>query len=576
MTEKVRSPHLKVLRDRIDLTETPFSTRGSRLLLYRHAGKDALFLKFAERLMALEADLEAHRQRRPYLDNLELIDEKAKPLSFQITTYPHALFLETSIGVFKVVLNEPDSLIVGVPDGCAAGVRLRVNNFYSPLKSLLVRTNGELVKQESTPIEGGVQKEYITRLGIDVALTFTCERQGVSYDQPVGFSEALARAEALWDAWFARVPTIAERYRDHYYYAWWVMANNLVSPLGHLQYEAMMPSKHQYIGIWNWDACFHAVALRHADPELAKGQLRTMLHCQLPDGMIPDVVHDEGVVDWIDHPVGARVTKPPVMAWAALKIFESDEDEAFLQEIYPALVRWNRWWFDKRASGIEGLAEYRHPYSSGLDNNPLWDHGFPVVSPDLNTYLVVQMDSLATIAEILGDAEGARTWRRRAEMTMESMVASLYDCEQGLFWALQNDKRIPEITPFNLYPLWTGRLPEEIEVRLIEHLVSPTRFWTNFPLATVAKDTPNYDPKIMWRGPAWININYIFHEALQRAGRETLAQQLNEHTIELISRNEGIFEYYNPETGVPPSTAAPSFGWSSALFVDLVLACHSA
>jgi putative isomerase len=30
----------------------------------------------------------------------------------------------------------------------------------------------------------------------------------------------------------------------------------------------MMPSKVQYVGIWNWDACFHALAFRHLDPEL--------------------------------------------------------------------------------------------------------------------------------------------------------------------------------------------------------------------------------------------------------------------------------------------------------------------
>ena len=44
---------------------------------------------------------------------------------------------------------------------------------------------------------------------------------------------------------------MADRYRDHYFYAWWVMSNNLVEPLGQVIHEAMMPSKVQYVGVWN-------------------------------------------------------------------------------------------------------------------------------------------------------------------------------------------------------------------------------------------------------------------------------------------------------------------------------------
>ncbi len=47
----------------------------------------------------------------------------------------------------------------------------------------------------------------------------------------------------------------------------------------------------------------------------------------------------------IEHPFEAEVTKPPIMAWAALKLHEIDPDLDFLQEIYVPLVRWNAWWF---------------------------------------------------------------------------------------------------------------------------------------------------------------------------------------------------------------------------------------
>jgi putative isomerase len=193
------------------------------------------------------------------------------------------------------------------------------------------------------------------------------------------------------------------------------LANNMVSPLGHVKYEAAMPTKAKYIGLWLWDSALHAVALRHIDPKLARDQIRVFLAHQLPDGMLPDVVFDEGVVTEIDHPVHARVTKPPILAWAALKIHQTAPDLDFLREIYLPLTRWNAWWFDQSEEGIHGLAQYNHPYSSGLDDNPLWDEGMPVVSPDLNTYLCLQMKALAQIAAALGLETEAVQWKARSE-----------------------------------------------------------------------------------------------------------------------------------------------------------------
>jgi len=180
-------------------------------------------------------------------------------------------------------------------------------------------------------------------------------------------------------------------------------------------------------GLWLWDSAMHALAYRHVDPELARNQIRVMLACQLPDGMLPDAVYDEGIIAEIDHPVRAEVTKPPILAWAALKLHEADPDLGFLQELYVPLVRWNAWWFSMNDDDVDGLAQYNHPYSSGLDDSPLWDEGMPVESPDLNTYLCVQMGSLAVMAEALGmDAEGAM-WRRRAAAIVRRMIESMWD-----------------------------------------------------------------------------------------------------------------------------------------------------
>jgi glycogen debranching enzyme len=335
----------------------------------------------------------------------------------------------------------------------------------------------------------------------------------------------------------------------------------------------MTPSKTHYVGIWQWDAYFHALAYRHVDKRLAQDQLRVMIDHQREDGMIPDAVHDEGTITHLPFPVDADVTKPPLLAWAAWKLYEVDGDREFLDEIYEPVVRWNRWWFEHNDPECNGLCRYEHPYSSGLDDSPLWDSGMPVESPDLSTYLCLQMEGLSKMADALGQAAEAREWMERADTLAALMIERMWDKRTGYFWALhqgtQPASRVDVRTPFNLLPLITGRMPGEIASRLIDHLTQ--EFWPRYPIPTVALDDPSYNPNLMWRGPTWINVNYLFIDGLQRIGQAKLARELRHRTLKLICRHGDIYEYYNPESGAHPPGAAPTFGWSAALFIDLAL-----
>jgi glycogen debranching enzyme len=385
------------------------------------------------------------------------------------------------------------------------------------------------------------------------------------------FSTALGNARIRWQSWFERAPQVSEPYRQKYAYAWWVMANNLVSPLGFLTREAMMPTKAFYLGAWLWDSAIHAIAFRHVDAELARDQLRLMLAHQLPDGMLPDAIFDEGVVSEIGHPIAGKVTKPPILAWAALKLHETNPNLEFLNEIYPSLVRCNSWWFGVNGYDTKDLLRYSHPYSSGLDNSPLWDYGMPVESPDINTYMVMQMDALGLIADLLGKGDEGDLWRQRAKALVAIMFDNLWDDEAGLFKTLQNNQPVPLLTPFNLYPLWTGHMPDRIVTKLVAHLKNPDEFWGKYMIPTVARNDPLFSPDAMWRGPVWANINYFFIEALQLVGERELSSELRNKTLSMIMDEPGIFEYYNPETGKPPATSANMFGWTAAVFIELAL-----
>ncbi len=577
----VTSPLLDLLKNRIDIRRVPFSDRGSRLLLFREPDEPRLFIKLAERLTEIQPDIEAYLRRPPFIRDLQLVDQTGATLDFELSVYPHMLHLQTRLGDFRIVFQDKRTLTFGLPAQVKAGLRFHVSpqfweenqhgGAFKAVRNLTYATDGETMVNKITPHEGGYYVEFIVQSRKDCAISLQVHEDTTSPFEVLPFSVAREAAESRWQDWFSNVPTVNEKYRPMYAYAWWTMANNLISPQGKVAYEAMTPSKINYVGLWLWDSAMHALAYRHLDPELARNQIRAMLTCQLADGMLPDAVYDEGIVSTIDHPIYAEVTKPPILAWAALKLHETDPDLDFLQEIYVPLVRWNAWWFSMNDDDVDGLAQYNHPYSSGLDDSPLWDYGMPVESPDLNTYLCVQMGSLAVMAEALGmDTEGAM-WRRRAAAIVRRMIEDFWDEKAGLFRALHDEQPISVVTPFNLYPLWTGQLPDHMRESIIAHLTNPDEFWGTYAIPTVARNDPHYDPLTMWRGPVWININYFFIEALRQVEEYELANTLREKTLDLVMGQPSIYEYYNSETGEAPATAADTFGWTAAAFIDLAI-----
>ncbi len=509
----------------------------------------------------------------------------ASPLNFSVTTYPDRIEIDTQAGSFTLVFVDTETLLVRLPTGhCGISFRANLDIGQVDRRGGILRVTGDIRRNIAyttnarilaNTMESAGPQDLRVRLLMDAppgsALLINITPRLGFNRYMVSPETALKAAANRWQAWFEAVPPVAEKYQSQYYFAWWVMCAGLISTRFFTTREAMTPSKQWYVGVWHWDALFHALAYRHSNLDLAKGQVRLMLDHQLENGMIPDAVHDEGVVVHLNIPVEGDVTKPPLLAWAAWKIYEQDHDLEFLNEIYEPIVRWNAWWFKENDRDHNGLCEYGHPFSSGLDDSPLWDDGMPVESPDLNSYLCLQMDTMAKIADAIGETAEAQHWRDEAETIARKMIEILWDEEAGLFWATHNGKRIKVRTPFNLFPLITGRMPEEINRRLVEHLTNPQEFWPRFPIPTVALDDPKYNPEQMWRGPTWVNVNYLVIEGLEHAGYMEIAHELRVRTLEMIRLQPDIYEYYEPQTGANPPKAAAIFGWSSAVYIDLAL-----
>ncbi|MDX2138320.1 MAG: trehalase family glycosidase [Chloroflexota bacterium] len=567
------------LHNRIDLDNIPFTDRGTRLLLFLKYNE--ISIRLAERWAKWERLVGHYRQRPPIVDRLRILDANGQVLVMTPDTYPHAAGLLTEIGRFEWVFIDPETMMLRLPQAhftlsyivrAERGQTDRRGAMFHGKRNVAYTTNATIVSNVITQISDELFEVTLNvdaATGDEVLLINITPR--LAYNRAITHPNiVLDEARQRWQAWFDAAPPIAEQYRDHYEYAWWVMRIGLLNTRYFLTREACVPSKIHYVGVWHWDQFFHALAYRHIDQRLAEDQIRIVLDHQREDGMLPDAIHDEGLVTRLTLPVEADVTKPPLAGWAVLKLYEKSGSRDFLEEVYEPLSRWQNWWMAySRSEGV--LCEYRHPFSSGLDDSPLWDDGMPVIAPDLNTYLCLQAESLASIADLIGLPNEAQHWRVMADELAKAMLTTLWDEGSGVFRARHKGEAVNVLTPFNLLPMWVGRYPQAVVARLLAHLQNPDTFWSGFPLPTVAFNDPKFDAKQMWRGPTWVNINYLFIEALTRLGEHELAGDLRRKTLDLIMQNRDIYEYYDPLTAERPPKSAPIFGWTSAVFIDLAI-----
>lgn len=572
---------LELLKDRINLSAVPMSERGSRLMLFRTG--DHFAVRLAERWFKLDNQLSSYRRRRPIISEWTLSDETLAVQPMEQETWPHKVRVRTPQGAWTLLFVDTETLLLTLPAG-RVGVSFVTSQDSAALdrrggvlrregdirRNIAYTTNARLLRNEVGMLADNslrVQMVMETTSG-GVLLVNITPRLGFNRSLPDAATAEEASAER-WAAWFAKAPAVLPERLTDYLYAWWVMRAGLISTRYYTTREAMTPSKIHYVGVWQWDAYFHALAYRHVEMGLAKDQLRVVLDHQRADGMIPDAVHDEGIVTHLTFPVDADVTKPPLLAWTAWKLYEQSGDRDFLDEIYDGVLRSNRWWFEQNDQDGNGLCEYAHPFSSGLDDSPLWDDGVPVESPDLNTYLVLQMEALSRMAAVIG--EDPEPWAARADTLTRRMIETLWDEETGCFRARRNGALVDVLTPFSFFPMLTGRLPAPLCERMVALLTDPRHFWSRYPVPTVALDDPHYDPLQMWRGPTWLNVNYLLIEGLNRCGYAEVAKELRHRTLELVAQSDDIYEYYHPETGEVPPKAAPIFGWSAALYIELAI-----
>ena len=311
-----------------------------------------------------------------------------------------------------------------------------------------------------------------------------------------------------------------------------------------------------------------------------------------------------------------------------------DASKAFLAWLYPRLVAEHDYLAQRRRPTGTELPVFMHPWESGLDNSPVWDRDlaemvippgsippyvrhdldhanaadrptneaydrfvflaaryrdsgydddqlldqvpFLVAGPLFNAIHCWSTYALAEIAEIVGADPVPH--REDAQRISAALISELWDPETKRFCALDivRSERSVEDTIVSFAPLLDPDLPREQLDAIMADLRSAS-FHPDRPDGFVAPSydllAGDFDERRYWRGPVWINTNWLLWQGLRQHGQAVEADEILLSSLRLVERS-GFHEYFDPFGGAAFGT--DGFGWTAALTLDLVERHHGA
>src|SRR5918997_5053175 len=251
----------------------------------------------------------------------------------------------------------------------------------------------------------------------------------------------------------------------------------------------------------------------------------------------------------------------------------------FLEYAFPKLKAWHEYLYRERDPQGEGLVYIRHPWESGMDNSPMWDQilqrlhlraeqiptyrradvhtvssaerpasaaydrfawliqlfadrdyneaqiraDCPFLVQDVlfNTLLCQADRDLAELARVVG--EDPSPLQARADRTARAINEKLWDEERGIYldFDLVTSEPIRVHAAAGFSPLYASIPDEDRALRMLA-LLQNSGFSLGgngcYPVPSYDRYGYGFSPVQYWRGPVWININWVLLRGLERYG----------------------------------------------------------
>ena len=319
------------------------------------------------------------------------------------------------------------------------------------------------------------------------------------------------------------------------------------------------------------------------------------------------------------------ITQPPVLAIILKKILDKNKiklsNKAKIRSMVKKLKKYHEWLIKYRDPKNTGLVSILHPWESGYDNSPLWDYSMnevkveknlkykrgdnKVINPeyrpldiDYDRYVTIKNHlrknkynpknlynkSMFNVVDVGFNSIFLRANKDLLELLKifnfehkslqkfilksENQIEKLYNEKKGVFinYDIKNKKKIivPSIT--NYFILFADLKNATINKKIIKNLKNYNQD-KKYLFSSIKPNYKKFEEKRYWRGPVWINCNWIIYQGLKNKDKN-FAKKVKKQTIDLVKK-KGFHEYYSCKTG--EGFGANNFSWTASLFLDLML-----
>ncbi len=327
----------------------------------------------------------------------------------------------------------------------------------------------------------------------------------------------------------------------------------------------LVPDKWEFPWPASWDSCFEVKVATLADVTLAKNDLSLYLSpsWQLPTGHVPNTEWD------------LLTETPPLFAWAAWQVYESTEDRAWLESVFPALESHYAYFlkaFDR---------DHDHLFNGGfmgMDNIPR-PSGSDVEQADASGWMALFAGNMRDLSTELGKADRADYYSEQYTAIADAINGQLWDEATGFYYDRNAKGLLLEKSYNGLIPFIAGVASPIQSAQIMVTLKDPDQFWSDYGIRSLPVSDPIYEPGYSesgwknsnWRGPVWLPINYLLVQRIAQvdAGVSDLLRENLINNVELNWQQSGRFyEYYDSATGQGIG-ADHQTGWT-ALVANLI------
>jgi hypothetical protein len=384
-----------------------------------------------------------------------------------------------------------------------------------------------------------------------------------------------------------------------YWGAFNLVRQMMMPPEGKASYNYYLFSREP---TWNWGhegQVFHEslsmLTYAYMDSQSAMDSQRIFMERQRNNGFIPYRI---GPYITKTFPVdGEDTTSAPFFSWTNWEIYQLSKDKKFLEDAFKSGDSFCRFLLKYRDKDGDGLLEWgghavlecvRDSYAAiweEMGNDPAAPKKLEAL--DLSCMAVMEMKSLAKMAQELGMPNQADFWQKKANYMAELINKYMWDNWDGFYYNLDRETNrftttdsidLKRMEIIGFLPLWAGIASKRQAASLINHLTNPDKFWRRFGVPTLAADDSYYDPFVkrccMWNGPVWLLWNYMVMRGLLNYDRVDLAKELVDKVFNAVafqlSNNHRFWESFSPD--YTKLQSPKSYIWDciiARMFIDL-------